>query len=129
MIDNRRNISPGIFALVLMIVFFSFFYKEKDKHHEPVQAGFSYTNSQGSQAILAPGISNPGTGVSRITKLNAKFPYPESGPGRELILNSLVSSCYSSYQLEFHSNITVIALLFPQKVPEQGTEDDALSLI
>jgi len=129
MVEIRRNTSSGIFVLVLMFVFFSFFQREKDKHNETTQSVISYTNSSSLQAIIVPEISSPGTDIFRINKLNTKFTYLDYDSGRELILNELISSCYISYQLEFHSNNPIISLIFPQKVPEQGTEDDILSII
>jgi len=128
MVDSRRNTSSGIFVLVLMIVFFSLFQREKDKHNETVQPVISYTNSSSLQAIIVPEISSPGTDIFWIKKINTKFTGLEYDSGRELILNELISSCYNSYQLEFHSNNPIISLIFPQKVPEQGTEDDIPSI-
>ena len=129
MVEIRRNTSSGIFVLVLMFVFFSFFQREKDKHNETTQSVISYTNSSSLQAIIVPEISSPGTDIFWINKLNTKFTYLDYDSGREFSLNEFISSCYNSYQLEFHSNNPVIGLIFPQKVPEQGTEDDILSII
>ena len=111
-----------------MIVFFSFFQREKDKHNETAQSVNSYTNSSSLQTIIGPEISSPGTDIFWIKKLNTKFTRLDYDSGRELILNELISSCYNSYQLEFHSNNPIISLIFPQKVPEQGTEDDIPSI-
>lgn len=107
-----------------MIVFFSFFQREKDKHNETTQSVISYTNSSNLQAIIVPEISSPGTDLFWIKKFNTKFTCLDYDSGREFSLNELISSCYNSYQLEFHSNNPVIGLIFPQKVPEQGNEDD-----
>jgi hypothetical protein len=112
-----------------MIVFISFFQKEKDKHHETAQSVITYTNNSSFQAIMVPEISSPGTDIFWIKKLNTKFPCFDFDSGRELVLNKLISSCYNSYQLEFHSNNPVIGLIFPQKVPEQGNTDDIPSII
>ena len=128
MVDSRRNTSSGIFVLVLMIVFISFFQREKDKHNETTQSVISYTSSSSLQAIIVPEISSPGTDIFWIKKINTKFTGLEYDSGRELILNELISSCYNSYQLEFHSNNPIISLIFPQKVPEQGNDDDFLSI-
>ena len=128
MVDSRRNTSSGIFVLVLMIVFFSFFQREKDKHNETTQSVISYTNSSSLQAIIVPEISSPGTDIFWIKKLNTKFTCLDYDSSREISLNELISSCYNSYQLEFHSNNPVIGLIFPQKVPEQGKEDDIPSI-
>ena len=128
MVDSRRNTSSGIFVLVLMIVFFSFFQREKDKHNETTQSVISYTNSSSLQAIIVPEISSPGTDIFWIKKLNTKFTCLDYDSGREFSLNELISSCYNSYQIEFHSNNPVIGLIFPQKVPEQGKEDDIPSI-
>jgi len=129
MVDSRRNTNAGIFVLVLMIVFFSFFQREKDKHNETVQSVISCTNCSGLQTIIVPEISSPGTDLFWIKKLNTKFTCLDYDSGREIILNELISSCYISYQLEFHSNNPIISLLFPQKVPEQGKKDDIRSII
>ncbi len=126
--DNRRNISPGIFLLVLLIVFISFFQREKDKHNETTQSVISYTNSSSLQAIIVPEISSPGTDIFWIKRINTKFTCLDYDVGREIMINGLISSCYNSYQLEFHSNNLVIGLIFPQKVPEQGNDDDVPSI-
>lgn len=128
MVDSRRNTSSGIFVLVLMIVFFSFFQREKDKHNETTQSVISNTNSSSLQAIIVPEISSPGTDLFWIKKLNTKFTCLDYDSSRELILNELISNCYISYQFEFHSNNPIISLIFPQKVPEQGNDDDVLSI-
>jgi hypothetical protein len=121
--DSRRNTSSGIFVLILMIVFFSFFQGEKDKHNETIQSVISYTNSSSLQAIIVPEISGPGTDLFWIKKLNTKFTYFDCNSSRELVLNELISSRYNSYQFEFHFNNPAIGLIFPQKVPEQGNDD------
>jgi hypothetical protein len=128
MVDSRRNTSSGIFVLVLMIVFFSFFQRGKDKHNETAQSVISYINSSSLQAIIVPEISSPGIDIFWIKKLNTKFTCLDYDSGRELILKELISNCYISYQLEFHSNNPIIRLIFPQKVPEQGKEDDIPSI-
>ncbi len=127
--DNRRNTSSGIFLLVLAIVFISFFQKEKDKHDETAQSVISYSNSSSFQAIMVPEISSPGTDIIRIKKPDTKFPCPDYYSGREIVLNELICCCYNSHQFEFHANNPVIGLIFPQKVPEQGNDDDVLSII
>lgn len=127
--DNRRNTSSGIFVLALMIVFISFFQRDKDKHNETTQSVTSYTNSSSLQAIIVPEISSPGIDIFWIKKLNTKFTRLEYDSGRELVLKELISSCYNSHQLEFHSNNPVIGLIFPQKVPEQGNDDGIPSII
>ena len=126
--DNRRNTSSGMFLLILMIVFISFFQREKDKHNETAQSVISYTNNSSLQAIIVPKISSLGTDIFWIKKLNTKFTNLDYDSSRELVLNELISSCYNSHQLEFHSNNPVIGLIFPQKVPEQGNDDDVLSI-
>ena len=128
MIDSRRNTSSSIFVLVLIIVFFSFLQREKDKQYETAQSVISYTNNSSLQAIMVPEISSPGTDIFWIKKLNTKFTCLDFDSGRELVINELISSCYNSYHLEFHSNNPVIGLIFPQKVPEQGKEDDIPSI-
>jgi hypothetical protein len=126
--DSRRNTSSGIFVLVLMIVFFSFFQREKDKHNETIQSVISYTNSLSLQAIIVHEISSPRADIFWIKKLNTKFTYLDYDSSRELVLNDLISNCYNSYQLEFHSNNPIVSLFLLQKVPEQGKEDDILSI-
>jgi hypothetical protein len=123
MVDSRRNTSSGIFVLILMIVFFSFFQREKDKHNETIQSVISSSNSSYLQAIMVPEISGPGTDLFWIKKLNSKFTYFDVNSTRELVLNELISSKYNSHQLEFHFNNPVIGLIFPQKVPELGNDD------
>jgi hypothetical protein len=126
--DSRRNISSGIFLLVLMIVFISFFQRDKDKHSETTQSVISYTNSSSLQAIIVPEISNLGADIFWIKKLNTKFTYLDYDSGREIVLNELISKCYNSHQFEFHANNPVIGLIFPQKIPEQGNDEDVLSI-
>ena len=111
-----------------MIVFISFFQREKDRHKEPTQSVISYTINCSLQAIIVPEISSPGTDIFWIKKLTTKFTYHDYDSGRELVLKELISSRYNSHQLEFHSNNPVIGLIFPQKIPEQGNDDDILSI-
>jgi hypothetical protein len=126
--DSRSNISPGIFLLVFMIVFISFFQRDKDKHSETTQSVISYTNSSSLQAIMVPEVSSPGADLFWIKKLTTKFPNPGYDSDRGLVLNELICCCYNSHQFEFHANNPVIGLIFPQKVPEQGNADDDLSI-
>ena len=128
MVNSRRNTSSGIFVLVLIIVFFSFFQREKDKHNEPTQSVISYIQNYSLQAIVVPANTSPGADIFWIKKLTTKFTYLDYDSGRELVLNEIISSCYNSHHLEFHSNNPVIGLIFPQKVPEQGNDDDVPSI-
>lgn len=111
-----------------MIIFFSLFQKENDRHNETAQSVISYPNISTLQAIIVPEISSPGTDLLWIKKLTTKFTYLGYDSGRELVLNELISCCYNSLQLEFHSTNPVVCLIFPQKVPEQGNDDDVPSI-
>jgi hypothetical protein len=126
--DNRRNISSGIFLLGLLIVFISFFLREKDKHNETSRSVISYTISSSVQAIIVPEISRPGPDKFWVKKLNTKFTCLDYDSSREIMQNRQISSCYNSYQLEFQSKNFVIGIIFPQKVPDQGNDDDVLSI-
>lgn len=125
---NRRNTGSGLFALVLMIVFISFFQREKVTHNAAAQPVISHTYSSDVQAVIVPAISSPGKDIFHIKKHYTKFTCLDYESGRELILNDLISGCYTSYQLEFHSNNSVIGLIFPQKIPERGNDDDLLPI-
>jgi hypothetical protein len=128
MADSKKDTGSGIFILVLMIVFISFFQGEKDKHKEATPLDFSSANNSSLQAIVVPEISSPGTDILRINKLNKKYTCSDYDSDRKLVLDELISSGYNSYQLKCHSKKPVIGLIFRQKVPEQGTEDDILSI-
>lgn len=111
-----------------MIVFFSFFQREKDKHYEAAQSVIANTNSLNLQAIIVPENSSSGIGLFWVKKFSTKFPCLDYNSGKILILNKLKSSCYNSYQLAFHSNNPIVSIFHLQKVPEQGNEDDVLSI-
>ncbi|MCX6286661.1 MAG: hypothetical protein NTY96_06060 [Bacteroidetes bacterium] len=128
MVDNKRNSSSGIFVLLLMIVFFSFFQREKDKDTEIAPSVISNTNSSGLQAIIGPTISTTGIDIYWINTRNAKFACLDCTSSREFIFNNLISSYFNSCQLKVLFNNPIIGSILPQKVPEQGKEDDILSI-
>ena len=129
--DNRRNSSSGIIILFLMFVFFSFIQGEKERQitgtttQSPV---ISDATGSGLQAIINPTVSTPGIDIYRINTLHAKCACLDCTSGREFVFNNLVSSSFSSCQLKFHFRNPIISLFFLQKVPEQGKEDDILSI-
>lgn len=126
---SRRNISPGIFVLVIMVVLFSFFQRDKDKHNKTSQSVISYTNSIDLQAIIVPESSSPGTDLFWVKKTSTKFSCPDWHSCGEFILNELISSRYNLNHLEYYSYYPIVSLFLLQKVPEQGNEDDVLSII
>lgn len=123
MVDCNRNIKSGLFVLVLMIFFFSWLQREKDKHNETNQSVISNSYFSNHQAIVVPEIQSPGADLFWIKKLSKKFAFPVSDSGRELVLNGLISCCYNALQIGFHSHNPVIGFILPQKVPEQGNDD------
>lgn len=123
MAESRRNTSVGIFVLVLMIAFFSFFQRAKENHNDTTPSAISCTNSFSLQAIVVPEIQSPGADLFWIKKLSKKFAFPVSDSGRELVLNGLISCCYNALQLGFHSHNPVIGFILPRKIPEQGNDD------
>ena len=131
MVDNRRNRSSGIFVLLLMFILLSFIHEKKERQitgttmHSCV---ISDINSSGLQVISDPAISAPGINLFRNSILNAKFVCVDCTSSREFIFNKLVSSYFSCCQLKFHFRNPILSLFFLRKVPEQGKEDDIVSI-
>jgi hypothetical protein len=123
MTESRRNHGVGIFVLVLMIAFFSFFHKGKENHKETTPAAFSCTNSLSTQAVVVPEIQSPGADLLWIKNLSNKSSLPDSYSGRELILNKLITCCCNIFQLGFHADNPVPGIIFPQKVPARENDD------
>ncbi len=129
MVDGNRNIKSGLLVLVLMIFFFSWLQREKDKHNETNQSVISISYISNHQAIIVPEISNHGPDFFCIKKLNPKNPYPDCHTPGVLTLNKPISRCNTSHQVIVCSNNPIIGLFSPQKVPEKGNDDDILSII
>ncbi|HNY01127.1 MAG TPA: hypothetical protein PKG48_01000 [Bacteroidales bacterium] len=127
--DNRRNITSGIFLLGLLFVFISFSQRERSSDKETTRFVISNTTSSGVQAILIPAISSPGTGIGWIKNTGSNFFSQDTGTRREILLNNQLSGCCKSCRLEFRCTRLVIGFIFPQKVPEQGNDDDIPSII
>ena len=123
MTESRRNPGVGVFVLVLMIAFFSFFQKGKENHNETTPSAISCTNSFGPQAIVVPEIQSPGADLLWIKNLSKKSSFPDSYSGRELILNELITCCYNTFQLGVHADNPVPGIIFPQKIPAQENDD------
>jgi hypothetical protein len=130
MVDNRRNSSSGIIILFLIFVFFSFLHEEKERQitKTTTQSSVISNTNSSDQAIIGPTISAPGLNLFWTSTLNAKFAFVDCTSSREFIFNNLVSSSFSSCQLKFHFRNPIISLFFLQKVPEQGKEEDILSI-
>ena len=128
--DNGRNSSSGIIFLFLMFVFFSFIHGEKERQitKTTIQLSDISNPNISSQAIRCPTISAPGINIFWTYPLNVKFSVLAGSSSREFIFNNLLSSSFSSCQLAFHSNNPIVSLFHLQKVPEQGNEDDVLSI-
>ena len=123
MVDGNRNIKSGLLVLVLMIFFFSWLQREKDKHNETNQSVISNFYISNHQAIIGPEISSHGPDFFCLKKLSPKNPYPDCHAPGVLTLNKLISRCNTSHQGTFHSNNPIIGLFSPQKVPDQGNDD------
>ena len=131
MIDNKRNCSSGIFVLLLMFIFFSFIHEEKERQitgrtTQPSVISDAY--NAGLQAIISPETSTPESGFYRINPINAKFGFSDCTSIREFVFNNLIAQSFNSSQLKFPFRKPIIDFVFPQKVPEQGKEDDIPSI-
>jgi len=111
-----------------MIVFFSLLNREKAKHPETPQSVISHSYNSNLETIIIHEISNHGIDVIWFKKFGTKLTYDDYYSSRELGLNKLLCSHYTSHQVEFHSNNPIIGLIFPQKIPQQGNDDDFLSI-
>jgi len=124
MFDNKRNSGSAIFAIILMIVFFSLFQKEKDQDNSAVPAVISHTNSSTLQAVAGPAIALPAAYFYRISPFSSNFGSPGYGlQGMVRGSDNLLAGYQSILQLNDHLNNPVI-LFFLQKIPEQGGDDD-----
>lgn len=122
--DSRRNTSPGIFVLVLMIVFFSFFQREKDKDTRIASSLVSNAISSGLQAIPALSTSIRITDIYWISTFKVKVPCQDCISYKEFIYHNLLSSYYNSSQHKLRLNTPATGFSLPQKVPGQCKEDD-----
>lgn len=111
-----------------MIIFLSFFQKEKDKNSGIVTSIISISNNSNLQAIIGPTISTPESGFHPINTNNAKVACLDCCSNREFIFHNLISSYFHSSQDKLLFNNPVIGLIFPQKVPDQGKEDNIPSI-
>lgn len=129
--DNRRNSSSGIIILFLMFVFFSFIHEEKERQISRTATqspGISNPDRSG-QAIICPAFSDAAINLFRTGPLNVKYSWSDCTSGRELIINNLYSSSFSSCQHKSHFRNPNLSLFLLQKVPDQGKEEDSLSII
>ncbi len=110
-----------------MIVFFSFFQREKDKRASTPLSVIPNTNIYSLQAIIGPTVSTPIVDYFYTHNLNTKFAFLDCIPGGQINFDKLISSYYCSYQHNFLFENPIIGLFFLQKVPEQGKEDEILS--
>ena len=131
MVDNRRNSSSSIIIFFFLFVFFSFFHEEKERQITRTRSQSSVVSNTINpiQAIICPTISSPGINIFRTGPLNVKITGLDCKSSGEFIFKNLVSSSFSSCQLNFHFRNPIISLFLLQKVPEQGKEDDILSII
>jgi len=129
MAENKRNSISGILLLFLMVVFFSFLQKEKARDTIITSSVISNMISAGLQAIIVPTIPTPGKDLQWVDKPGTKITNPDCISNREVIFNHLISGYFNSYQLKFLFTNPLIGLIFPQKIPEQGKEDDFLRFI
>jgi hypothetical protein len=128
--EYRRNSSACFIILFLMFVFFSFIHEEKERQITGTAAKssvISNINCSG-QAIISATISAPEINVFQTSPFNFKFTGFGCPSGREFIFNNLLSFTISSCQLKIFFRNPIIGLFFLQKVPEQGKEDDILSI-
>jgi hypothetical protein len=128
--DSRRNSSSGIIIFFLMFIFFSFVHEEKERQITKTTAHSSDISGPNNSclAIFGQATSVPGINFFQTSILNAKFTCLNCISGREFVVNNLVSTSLNSGQFKFHFRKPMISLFFLQKVPEQGKEDDLLSI-
>jgi len=127
MINYRRNSASGIIILFFLFFMLTFIHKGQERQNTRPNPSsvISDLNSSG-HAIVSHSISVQGINLFRITP-NSKVAYLDFISGRELIFNNLVSSSYNSCRIKFQSG-NPIQVFFLQKIPEQGKEDDIVSI-
>ncbi|HSN49712.1 MAG TPA: hypothetical protein VLR52_00675 [Bacteroidales bacterium] len=132
MTDSRRNNLSGILILFFMIFIFTFLHRDKDEPR-PESSVSSYsltgTGDSGLQSISAPATSIPDISFCRINPVNEKFVCTGFTSNREFNFNNQNSGYFNSCKLNFLPDKPAISLLFLQKIPEQGNEDDILPVI
>jgi hypothetical protein len=127
--NNNRNSYPGIFVIVLMIVFFSLFHNENERHGSGRSVPSSFVagiDVCDFRAIPGPGISIPGNVVSPSNALHPNSALSDCISGREFVFSRRISVYLTSYQIRFPGKQPNPDLIFLQKIPGQGNEDDVL---
>jgi hypothetical protein len=130
--ETKHNYLSGTFLIVLMFVFFSFLHSEKERqtvrgtmHHFVA----SDVYASGLQAISGPEISTPQNSQYPLTPVFVNGACLDCIPGCESVYNKQVSCFFSSSRFKFPFEKPVIGLVFLRKIPEQGKDDDPISLI
>jgi hypothetical protein len=125
--DNKKNSFPVFLLFFLLVFFFSFIHLEKEKQLVLVPVPMSVISDGsvcGFQAIIGPATSTPGIDYSRICMPGAKWSCINCSSGREFIFSQLIASSFGLSQDKFLLKKPIIRLIFLQKVPEQGKDDD-----
>jgi len=130
--ETKHNYHSGTFLIVLMFVFFSFLHSEKEQQivksaiHSVV---VSDASASGLVAISTPEISTPRNSHYPVTPVFAKGACLDCISGCESVFNKQVSCFFSSARFKVPVENPVIGFLILQKIPEQGKEDDLISVI
>lgn len=126
MVEEKRNIGPGIVVFIAVIIFFSFFMGEKDKgslrSSLPITL-ISNPDSQGIQAINIPSVDAPRSCVSKVSRIQGYFTDPACNLAREFMFNNLISGYFNSRLLTFPLLNPVGGLTLLQKIPGQEKKD------
>jgi hypothetical protein len=128
MSENKRNSSPVILLISLLIVLFSVVHREKEKNIPEgsiSSPAISAANISGIQAIPGPAMSIPGISIHWIHSFNG-MSFQDCNSDGGLIANKQLFSHFCSCRLKFLSDKPVIRLTFLQKIPGQEKGDDPL---
>lgn len=127
MAENNRNNWSGIFIVFLVILFFSFFQGDKEGHatgRPGSSAELRDLTGPGLQAIAGLSTSAPESAFNWLKSTNAKFFLTGLNRERESVFSKIISSCFNFCQTRALFQRPTIGLIFLQKIPEQGTDDD-----
>jgi len=126
MAENQRNTGYVILIIALMLFFFSFIQREKEKNI-PEYSKSSFVVSVGAissaKAIIVPATSNPEKNLSWINTIDGKYSFLDCTSSREIIVNKQIFSHFCSCRLKFLSKKPIIGLIFLQKIPGQEKGD------
>jgi hypothetical protein len=132
MTENRRNNSPVVLLFILMIVFFSFIQKEREKadYKSSISSILnSSINNSNPEAILAPAHSTTQLFGTCFHPPFGKYTFPDFTSILEIKIRQQNSTNFFSSQINFISTYIVAGFTVRQKVPGKEKSDDSPPII